>query len=152
MQEFPFSADEWDAVTASGNRLVNATLADDSVLRDVLLREFFELLAQLRARHGEHPVLLETEADYLDDPLERKHRYEAALRLARENHLPTFTICIFFAQLLMDEFDDVHRAAEILASCRDEIERDADPYYRGEWTQLVGRTAREIAGEREPRK
>jgi len=144
MEEFPFTSAEWQAVSEAGRKLVNATLADDAVLQEILREEFFTLLGELRSRHGEHPVLLETEADYLDDPLERKARYEAALRLAREHRLPTFTICLFYAQLLLDEFGDVHQAAEILAACRHEIECNADEYYRGEWKALVAQCQTEI--------
>ena len=50
----------------------------------------------MRARHGEHPVLFETEADFEDDPLRQVDLYRAAVQVAEQHGLPTLSIRISF--------------------------------------------------------
>ena len=46
----------------------------------------------LRARHGEHPVLLETRADFAEDDVERVALYRRAAGLAAVHGLATLNI------------------------------------------------------------
>ncbi len=78
MEAFPFSSDEWSQVQEAARGVVNASLAGDGVLQASLLEEFRDILVVLRAKYGEHPVLLETAADFTEDTSERVALYEAA--------------------------------------------------------------------------
>jgi hypothetical protein len=50
----------------------------------------FDVLAGLRARHGDHPVLLETEADFTEDDEVRLALYQQAVPSANDCvHLPS---------------------------------------------------------------
>lgn len=64
MDDFPFSDDEWEAVLVASRDIVNAVFAGDRTLAASALVELQAVLADLRARYGDHPVLAETEADF----------------------------------------------------------------------------------------
>lgn len=67
MEAFPFSKDEWQAVRDAALRVLNASMADDTLTRASHFLEFQQVLVDLKKRHGNHPVLLETEADFTED-------------------------------------------------------------------------------------
>ena len=94
MDEFPFSEDEWAKVEEAAHGVTNATLANDDVLRASLLIELERVLEELRAGHGNHPVLVETEADFQDIPTKQLELYRSALQLAVQNRLSTISIRI----------------------------------------------------------
>ena len=75
VEAFPFSEAEWAAVREAALPVVNAALADDAVLQASHLVGLMEVLAGLRARYGDHPVLLETEADFTEDDAESAALY-----------------------------------------------------------------------------
>jgi len=64
METFPFSEAEWDAVLVASRAIVNAELAEDRILRQSAFVELPAVLAGLRDRYGDHPILVETEADF----------------------------------------------------------------------------------------
>ena len=99
MHEFPFSSDEWDAVSEYTNAVLNATLMDDEILRASKFVELQELLGAMRAKYGDHPVLLETEADFCNESETRLLLYEAALEIAALEKLPAYTIHLELAQM-----------------------------------------------------
>lgn len=137
MDPFPFSDDEWDRVKEASRAVVNATLADDLVVRASHFIVLQIVLDELRLQHGEHPVLLETEADFEDEPLRRFHLYRCAIQLAERNRLPTYTIRISLARLLLEDFNDMESAENELESCRDEIVVTGDDAERNEWWDLL---------------
>jgi hypothetical protein len=55
--EFPFSASEWHRVQQATTKVLNATLANDAVLCTAQFVELSFLLAELRNKYGEHPIL-----------------------------------------------------------------------------------------------
>jgi hypothetical protein len=69
---FPFSTDDWSRVQDAARAVVNATLAGDDVLRASRFEELRLVVAELRESCGDHPALLETEADFSGDPAERR--------------------------------------------------------------------------------
>jgi hypothetical protein len=99
---FPFTNAEWDVVQRAALPLVNATFAEDDVLRASCFSELKEVLGELRSRHGNHPVLLETEADFTEDDAERAAIYRKAITIATEHELPTLTIRLSLARELLD--------------------------------------------------
>ena len=136
MSRFPFSEAEWSRVGDASLAAVNATLADDPVVRESCFEDLRDALSGLREQHGEHPVLLETEADFSDSPEEQIALYEKAKRLALAHGLPTVSICLSLARLLC-ELGRPDRAKEELISCQAELAAGADPAEAREWSELL---------------
>lgn len=133
MNEFPFSEDEWEAVNVASSAIVNATLAEDAVLRDCQFTELQLILKALTEKHGDHPVLIETEADFTGDAVDRLRLYGLAVSLAETNCLPTYTIRISLAGLLLEEFGELESAREALLACEQEVTACADDYDKKTW-------------------
>jgi hypothetical protein len=139
MDDFPFKQADWQRVDDVSTDVTNAALADDAVLRASQFAELVAVLEELRERYGDHPILLETEADFLDEPSLRVDLYRSAIRLAEQNALPTFTIRIALARVLLDEFADPKQAEKELAACHSELSRYADEYEKNEWCELMSK-------------
>ena len=135
MEEFPFTESEWATVSEATLSVVNAVLADDATLRASHYINLLDVLAGLRVRHGDHPVLLETEADFADDDGERLNLYRRAICLAATHELPTLSIRLSLARTLSALGRSTEAAAE-LSACADELPNgdDAD---RASWSELV---------------
>lgn len=138
MDPFPFTAEEWEEVREVSHSAMNAALADDDVLHASFLAELLALLQQLRARHGEHPVLLETEADFESDPSAALRLYRAAETMAERHGLPTLSIRIALAGLLLDFVNDPDGARAALLACKGEL-AEADKFDTNEWRELLAR-------------
>jgi hypothetical protein len=143
MDAFPFSEAEWATVVEASRCLTNATLADDEVLSASCLVALKDVLSTLRERYGEHPVLLETEADFIDNAEERIALYETALRASVAHGLPTLSIRISYAAVLLDLGRSVAAMGELLAG-KDEL-ASADEYEQKQWRELLAK-----AGKPEP--
>jgi hypothetical protein len=101
-------------------------MAEDAVLHAACFEELRCVLAELRDKYGDHAVLRETEADFADDPRERRELYEAAERLALRAGLVTYSIRTALARLLLEEFGDPIAAREKLMACEPELASHAD--------------------------
>ncbi|WP_020474908.1 hypothetical protein [Zavarzinella formosa] len=134
MESFPFTDDEWNSVVEATRVMLNATFAGDDNLRASLLPNALEALNNLRERHGDHPILAETAADFIDDPVEREELYRHAARLSLANELPTYSIRISLAQLLLDTGRRAE-ARETLLACEGEL-TIADDWDRTWWSEL----------------
>src|SRR5262249_3140678 len=99
-----------------------------------------DVLANLRARHGDHPVLLETEADFTENDEVRIHLYRRAARTAAEHGLPTLSIRLSLAQTLLDLNRPVE-AREELTACREEL-TGADESDRESWSGIMAESSR----------
>jgi predicted Zn-dependent protease len=139
MQEFPFTKQEWQCVVEVSTALTNATLEDDDVLQASLFMELSEVLEELRNRHGDHPILLETQADFCDDRLLRQKMYRSAIRLAESNGLQTLTIRISLACVLLESFDNPTEAIRELNACAHELAAQADKWDIQKWHELMGK-------------
>lgn len=137
MEQFPFTKLEWQHVSDVTSVLVNATLEDDDVLSDSLFAELSAVLHELRERYGEHPILLETEADFCDDPAVQLDMYRQAIHLALSNALPTFTIRMSLAAVLLTHFNDPAAAACELNACKPELAAQVDEWETREWSELM---------------
>lgn len=137
IREWPYSEEEWQRVRRRSHAVLNATLQDDDVLRDAAFVELQRLLAVLRRRHGEHPVLLETEADFTSDRDEACVLYRGAGNLARELNLAIPSIGISLARLLIDRFQDPTEARQVLEACREEIQTVGDDAEQAAWSELL---------------
>jgi hypothetical protein len=100
------------------------------------------VLNKLRARHGEHSVLIETEADFTNDPSRRCALYRRALRVADKEVSPTFSIRISFAERLLRDGTPRAQIVEQLNACKDEVARLGDDYDKKQWKVLMGETLR----------
>jgi hypothetical protein len=139
MKPFPFTEADWSKVRETGWAIVNATLVNDDVLRESAFLDLQDLLADLSARYGEHPILLETEADFADDETERFRLYERAITLALANGLPTLSIRIALSKLFLEDLGQIASAERELLACESELATHGDDYDRLEWMELTAR-------------
>jgi hypothetical protein len=138
VEAFPFTDAEWASVKDTALPVVNATLAKDAALHASRLIELRELLAGLRARYGNHPVLLETEADFADDDDERVELYRRAADTAKEHGLSTLSIQLSLAQVLLD-LGKPAAAWDALRACEGEL-GDADESDRTWHAELMAKS------------
>jgi hypothetical protein len=137
MDLFPFTQADWQRVQEASLAVTNARLADDAVLSKSWFAELATVLEGLRERYGDHPILLETEADFADDPSTQLELYRSAIRLAEQNALPTLTIRISLARVLIEDFADPKQAKKELAACQVELSQNADESEKKEWRELM---------------
>jgi uncharacterized Fe-S radical SAM superfamily protein PflX len=76
----------WDRVIEKACDVANATRTDDDPMYDVYREQMLELLDELEAEFGTQSKILDTRADYIDNPLERRRLCTKALELAREQN------------------------------------------------------------------
>jgi len=137
VEAFPFTKAEWIPVRETLLSLVNATLAEDDILRSSYLAEVLELLAALKERHGDHPVLLETEADFIDEEDARVELYRRAAGIATANVLSTLSIRLSLAQVLLELGRPAEAAVELTA-CEQELP-DGDDSDRESWKEMAAK-------------
>ena len=73
----------WNRVIEKACDVANATRTDDDPMYDIYREQMLELLDELEAEFGTQSRILDTRADYIDDPLERRRLCTRALELAR---------------------------------------------------------------------
>ena len=137
MEQFPFTPAEWQLVGDAAWPRVNATLAGDEAVSASAFLTLQEVLHQLRGKYGDHPILLETEADFTDDDGERQRLYRAAIAIANTHGLPTLSIRLSLASSLLDSGPTEAAIAELYA-CDAELP-DGDVYQRESWYDMVSR-------------
>ena len=135
MEAFPFTEEEWEAVREAARGVINANKAEDRDLRAARLADLQSVLHWLRSRHGDHPALLETEADFSTSPSDAAGLYRQAEREAAARGLPALSIRLALARVLINELDEADAAREALLACQEELpyarERDCET-----WTNL----------------
>ncbi len=148
MEEFPFTSREWARVCEEGDRVLKASLMDDPVLAAVYFEKLRLVLARLRTRYGEHPVLLETEADYLpDDPPACVALYRRACRIALAGGLPTYSIRIALAYVLLEDLGQPGPALQELLACQADLPLHADAWEQKQWAELAAECSRQARTE-----
>lgn len=63
--------------------------------------------------------------------------YRSAVKLAETNNLPTYTIRISLAGVLLHDFLDPKQAARELAACESELAAHADEDEKHQWSELM---------------
>jgi hypothetical protein len=126
MDAFPFTNSDWNRVQDAICPIVNATLANDDAVADSLFIGLQETLHELRCKYGDHPILLETEADFCRDPDESIRLYSNALNIAKAFSLPTDSICLSYASALIDNERNLNEALTLLQLCREQVYANAD--------------------------
>ena len=124
----------------------DADSAGDDVLKASLHLEMIDLLAGLRERHRDQPVLLETMADYLEDAAQRPHCTGGRMEIAEVHGLPTRSDGPF-ARLLVDIGEPVAALQELHAcgneaACGNEDERT-------DWADMLEDVAYDTEGNDE---
>lgn len=74
---------DWDTVHQLAVDAANAALMEDDVLLASRNTAMLDLLGDLQRKYGDHPSILATIGDYLDDPVDRRRQYTKALAVAR---------------------------------------------------------------------
>lgn len=139
VEAFPFTDEEWEPVEDAALALVDAIAADDDVLGASLRSELLDLLDHLRTQHGDHPFLLELIADYTEeDDAGRAALYRRALAIAVANDLPTFTIRLSFARLLLETGQPALARKELLA-CEPSLPGRSESEQQ-DWSELLAET------------
>jgi hypothetical protein len=98
-----------------------------------------DVLAGLRARYGDHSVLMETAADFEPKPVDRVALYRRAERAVVTHGLPAASIRLSLAGVLLDEMTDPAAARSVLAAASPEVEAAGDASEREEWLGLSRR-------------
>jgi hypothetical protein len=147
VEAFPFTDAEWDTLKPVAESILNASLAEDAVLAASLRLDMLELVGGLRERHGDHPVLLETAADYTEDRAERVALYRRAARIAEANGLPTLSIRTSLAFTLM-ALGHPAAALDELRACGKEA-ADGGEKERAWWGELLRDAADYAEGDAE---
>ena len=140
MLPFPFSRSEWQVVT---NQLSEFLRVDAAQLLLENRRKLQRILSALDEQYGEHPVLLETEADWLfDSPYKRLSKYRRAEYVAQANGLPTYSIRLSIAEICLS-LDKPNDAIDALRNC--ECELFNVPWYeQDKWHRLLADTEKRI--------
>jgi hypothetical protein len=96
--------DIYERVSELAADITNATLADDRALAESLYQRLHNYHKEQFAAGRSHPFIVETLADYTDDPAQAIHYYEQALAMSRHmtSDEPTHTILIGIGTHLID--------------------------------------------------
>jgi hypothetical protein len=151
MEAFPFTAEEWSCVSEAARAVLNATFAEDDVLHASRFEELRCVLSELRGKYGQHPALLETEADFTEDPSTRVELYEQAKQFALAGGWVTYSIRISLARVLLEELGNPGQALQELMTCRDEVAACAAESEREEWHELQRECARQRSRRGSPK-
>jgi hypothetical protein len=76
---------------------------------------------ELRQRYGTHPLFFELEADFTQSPRDAADLYVWAERAALQHGLPTLSIRLSLAKLLIEELNRANLARETLLACQEEL-------------------------------
>jgi hypothetical protein len=145
VEAFPFTNAEWDPLKDLALSVLNAHSAEDDVLAASLTLEMLDRVNALRARHGDHPVLLETAADYTADPTEQAALYRRAVELAGAHGLPTLSIRLSLTPVLVELGEPIAALEELRACGGEAAGGSADE--RERWVWELERVARDAAGD-----
>jgi hypothetical protein len=143
MDLFPFSEADWEALSEAARAVLNATLADDAVLQASHMEGLREVLDGLRTQYGEHPLLLETEADFVGEPLEQVALYQRARDVALACGWPTLSIRIALARVLLEDLSRPREARDELLACQHELATEGEPSDHEDWSDLLAECDRQ---------
>jgi hypothetical protein len=117
----PLTSHELHAVRQAARAVARAAKAGDPDRRATRFSDLQSLLAEVRERRGDHPVLWELEADFTSEPAVAAHLYRRAEKAALEALLPTLSIRLSLARLLFKELGHIGEARAALLACSEEL-------------------------------
>ena len=132
----PLTSDELHAVRRAARAVARAGKADDIDRRANRLADLQSVLAEVRQRLGDHPVLWELEADFTSDPAVAADLYRRAEKAASEAGLPTLSIRLSLARLLLKELGHPGEARAALRACAGELP-EASEKQSASWRELL---------------
>lgn len=136
MHEFPFTQQEWHELSQATLAMTNAVLQDDEPLRLHHWESVRTILDNLRSKYGNHSVLTETQADFEDSPDVQVMLYRQAIEEATQNNLPTHTIRISLAGVLIEDFQSFEEANRELEACAEAVRHQDDSSLQDDWREL----------------
>ena len=78
------SLEDWEVLHELAVNIVNASAEEDDAMGRIYKRHLFEYLDTLETKYGPLPSILDTRADYTDDPEIRRGLYSQAYTLAKD--------------------------------------------------------------------
>lgn len=75
---------DWDSVHETVCEFVNATLAEDDIIAESRNEALMVLFKSLKEKYGDHPSIIATEADFMDDDEQRLAIYKKALEIVKK--------------------------------------------------------------------
>jgi hypothetical protein len=139
----PLTSDELYAVRRAARAVTRAARAGDDEGRAALFADLQSILAEVRQRRGHHPVLWELEADFTSDPEVAADLYTRAEQAACEAGLPTLTIRLSLARLLLKELGCPGEARTALLACAPELQA-ATEKRSATWAELMAACDRHL--------
>ena len=103
------STEDWDRVHVAAVDIVNASAVEDDVLCAHHTQRLLDILDELELTYGRIPSILDTRADYTDDPSEAIALYEEALAATED---PDLT-CLALASLIRLMIEEHHDESSI---------------------------------------
>ena len=143
MEAFPFTEEEWEAVREAARGVINSRKTEDAELRAARFADLQSVLRWLRGRHGDHPTLLETEADFSTSPSTAAGLYRRAEQEASARGLPALSIRLALARVLVNELGKPDAAREALLACREELTYASERHCET-WTRLFAECERRV--------
>ncbi|MCD6048697.1 MAG: hypothetical protein K0Q55_100 [Verrucomicrobia bacterium] len=130
--------DIYEHVSQLAFDITNATLADDHALAESLYQRLHLYHEEQLATGRSHPFILETLADYTDDPAPALRYYEKALEMSRlmTSDEPTHTILISIGERLL-ELKRAEQAEAFIRDGRTEAQRRGELEWVKEADELL---------------
>jgi hypothetical protein len=113
--------DELEAVYRAARSVARAAKAEDVERRVARFADLQSVLAEVRQRRGDHPTLWELEADFASDPAVAADLYMRAEKAASDAGMPTLSVRLSLARLLVRELGYHREARAALLACADEL-------------------------------
>jgi len=108
------STEEWDRVHASAVDIVNASAVEDEVLRAHHTQRLLDILDELEATYGRIPSILDTRADYTEDPSVAIALYEEALAATDDPDLSCLALPSLIRLMTQEHHDESSISRRIL--------------------------------------
>jgi len=131
------TSNELNAVRRAARAVARAARAGDADSRAARFAHLQSVLDEVREQRGDHPVLWELEADFTSDPAIAAGLYKRAEKAATEAGLPTLSIRLSLARLLLKELGCPREARTALLACSQEL-RDATEKQSATWEEILG--------------
>src|SRR5687767_6567156 len=147
---FSLTEGEVDAVHWAAAAVSEAAKAGDEPRRKARFADLCSILLELRQRYGTHPLFFELEADFTQNPRDAADLYVWAERTALLHGLPTLSIRLSLARLLIEELGRSALGRETLLACQDELPL-ANERQCAAWNNLLAKcTSEEPPAPAEP--
>ena len=141
MNAWPFEEKDWKNWEAITRRYIDAVFAKDEIVCGSISREMYGMMIKWEKKYGEHPWILEHQADFAQNHRRKRELYERALDLAVKRCRATLTIRLSLAELLLDEFDDAVSALRVLMDGQLEVVEKAQ---ETDWIRMYQETRERI--------